>query len=124
MLTAEITFAVNGKELSVDSFVQAIVEGLRTLVLDELNHSSGKRENPNREHAHPTSESPRHAVSVREAARLLSLSRRTLDNYIALKRIRVVRVGRRVLVPMTSVNEVARRGIPGGSQQTFQNERQ
>jgi len=37
---------------------------------------------------------------------------RTVHNYIGLKAIRTVRVGRRVLVPMKSVNEVATRGIP------------
>jgi len=58
------------------------------------------------------SEPSRQAVSVREAARLLSISRRTIENYIALKAIRAVRVGRRVLVPIKSVNEVAAKGIP------------
>jgi excisionase family DNA binding protein len=54
---------------------------------------------------------PRQAVSIREAARLLSISPRTVNKYVALKVIRTVRVGRRVLVPMESVNEVASRGI-------------
>lgn len=55
---------------------------------------------------------PRQAVSIREAARLLNLSTRTIQNYIALKAIRSVKVERRVLVPMKSVNEIAKRGIP------------
>jgi excisionase family DNA binding protein len=51
------------------------------------------------------------AVSKREAARLLGVCQRTVDNYIALKLIRSVQIGRRVLVPMRSVQEVASKGI-------------
>jgi excisionase family DNA binding protein len=43
------------------------------------------------------------AVDVREAARLTSLSARTIRRYILLGRLRVVRVGRRVLVPVESL---------------------
>ena len=112
MLSLEIKLFMNGKELSIDSVARAIAEQLRNSVRDEISRILSRPENPNRQSAHVTSESPRQVVSVREAARLLSLSRRTIDTYIALKKICVVRVGRRVLVPMTSVNEVAKRGIP------------
>lgn len=43
------------------------------------------------------------AVDIREAARLTSLSVRTLRRYVGLGRLRVVRVGRRILVPVESL---------------------
>jgi excisionase family DNA binding protein len=50
-------------------------------------------------------------VSKREAARLLGVCERTVDNYIALKSIRSIRVGKRVLIPMGSLHEVVSKGI-------------
>jgi excisionase family DNA binding protein len=43
-------------------------------------------------------EAPRLAVGVAEAARLADLSRRSIENYIALKVLPSVRVGRRRLI--------------------------
>ena len=116
MLTAEIRFVMQGKEVSLDSFVEAIVREVRASVRDEISRTFTKNghqdSNPSRRNS---SEIPRQAVSVREAARLLSISQRTVDKYVALKVIHTVRVGRRVLVPMKSVNEVVAslEGFPG-----------
>lgn len=43
------------------------------------------------------------AVSVAEAARLLDLSERTVREMVANERIKVVRVGSRVLIPRASL---------------------
>jgi len=112
MLNVEIRFVMQGKEVSVDSFVEAIVREVRASVREEIGRTLPKHEqqvfdSPRR----VNSEIPRQAVSVREAARLLSISQRTVDKYVALKVIRTVRVGRRVLVPMKSVNEVVTKVI-------------
>ncbi len=113
MLSVEIRFVMQGKEVSVDSFVEAIVREIRASVREEMSRTLSREQNPPRELPQVlVQEMPRQTVSVREAARLLSLSRRTIENYIASKAIRAVRVGRRVLVPMKSVNEVAAKGIP------------
>lgn len=45
------------------------------------------------------------AVDLREAARLTSLSVRTLRRYIRQNRLHVVRVGRRVVVPMAALRQ-------------------
>jgi excisionase family DNA binding protein len=111
MLSIEIRFAKQGKEVSLDSFIEDIVRQLRASVRDEINRVLSGLETQSRAPHEP----PRQAVSVREAARLLSLSQRTIHNYIASNAIRTVRVGRRVLVPMKSVNEVALRGVPKNS---------
>jgi excisionase family DNA binding protein len=51
-------------------------------------------------------------LSKREAARLLSLSVRTVDNLIAQNRLLVRRVGRRVLIPRRGLEEFARHDHP------------
>jgi len=113
MLSVEIRFLMQGREVSVDSFLEAIVREVRASVREEIGRTLPKQEQQGSDSPRKVdSEIPRQAVSVREAARLLSISPRTVQNYIGLKAIRTVRVGRRVLVPMKSVNEVASRGIP------------
>jgi len=49
------------------------------------------------------------AYSKIEAAKLISVSVRTIDNLIAMKEITVRRIGRRVLVPHTSITAFLRR---------------
>ena len=112
MLNVEVRFLMQGKELSVDSLVEALLREVRSSVREEISRALPKHEQQG-PYPRPRvgSEMPRQAVSVREAARLLSISTRTVDKYVALKVIRTVRVGRRVLVPMKSVNEVLARGI-------------
>ena len=109
----DIRFVMQGKEVSVDSFVEAIVRQVRSLVREEISRTLSREHNSSRESPQvPINEASRQAVSIREAARLLSISPRTIHNYIASRAIRTVRVGRRVLVPMKTVYEVANRGIP------------
>jgi len=48
-------------------------------------------------------------VSKKEAARVLSVSPRTIDNLIASKELSVRRVGRRCLIPRTALEAFARR---------------
>lgn len=51
-------------------------------------------------------------LSKREAARMVSLSLRTLDNLIAQRRLQVRRVGRRVLIPRKALDEFSRHDHP------------
>ena len=118
MVSFEVRFLMQGKEVSLDSVVEAIVRDVRTSVREELNRSLGRQDSQIREAPPAIANEPlRVAVSVREAARLLSLSRRTIENYIASKAIHAVHVGKRVLVPMKSVNAVAARGVPRRSRE-------
>lgn len=112
MLNVEIRFIIDGHEVSLDSFAQTIVREVRTSVREEFNRNFTKEENLNCQLPHKSgSETPRQAVSVREAARLLSISPRTVDKYVALKVIPTFRIGRRVLIPMKNVNEIVSKGI-------------
>lgn len=123
MLNVEIRFLMQGKELSFDSFVQAIAREVRASVRGEVRRTQSIHASQSRESSQETlNELSRRAVSIREAARLLSISPRTIHNYIASNSIRTVRVGRRVLVPMKSVNEVLARGIPWNRNQKLTRE--
>jgi excisionase family DNA binding protein len=51
------------------------------------------------------------AVDIREAARLLSLSARTIRRHIQSGRIKAVRVGRRVLVPIEALTAMVKPGF-------------
>jgi excisionase family DNA binding protein len=113
MLNIEIRLFMQGKEVSVDEVLETIVREVRASVRDEISRTFPKHEQRDSDSPRRAdSGMPLQAVSVREAARLLSISPRTLHSYIGLKAIRTVRVGRRILVPMKSVSEVASRGIP------------
>jgi excisionase family DNA binding protein len=50
------------------------------------------------------------AVDVREAARLTSLSTFTIRRYIRRGHIRAIRLGRRVVVPLESLEKLVRDG--------------
>jgi excisionase family DNA binding protein len=53
------------------------------------------------------------AVDIQEAGRLLSLSPRTIRRHIQSGRIKgVVRIGRRVLVPVETLKEMVREASP------------
>jgi excisionase family DNA binding protein len=113
MINLEIRLAMGGKEVSFDPFVEIIVQKVRASIREEMSRVRPVQEQRESDFSRgANSEMPRQAVSIREAARLLSISPRTVDKYVALKVIRTVRFGRRVLVPMKSVNEVAAKGIP------------
>jgi excisionase family DNA binding protein len=114
VLNVEIRFFVGDQEIaSLDSFTQTIVQEVRASVRDELSQHFSKQDNLKGQTApRKVPETSRRAVSIREAARLLSISTRTLQNYISLKAIPTIRIGRRVLIPAKSVDEISSRGIP------------
>ena len=51
---------------------------------------------------------------VGEAAKMLGVSAATVRQYVARGRLRAVRVGRRVLVPMEVLEQVIVEGVPAG----------
>lgn len=52
------------------------------------------------------------AMSKQEAAQMLGVSLRTLDRLIALKELQVRRLGRRVLIPRTALENLLRSNHP------------
>lgn len=51
-------------------------------------------------------------LNKKEAARILGVSLRTIDRLIALKELPVRRLGRRVLIPRSSLDNFLRRDHP------------
>jgi len=56
--------------------------------------------------------SDRLLVSKRDAASLLSVSVRTIENLIAAKRLIARKLGRRTLIPRSAIEQLARRDVP------------
>jgi excisionase family DNA binding protein len=48
------------------------------------------------------------AVSIKDAARLTSLSARTIRRYIKSSRLRAIYIGSRCIIPMESIRELLR----------------
>lgn len=91
------------------SDLKSFLERIRQIVRQELERIPGS---PPAANESPTVPATRQALAVSkaEAAKILGVSRRTIDYSIALKEINVLRVGRRVLVPMKSLEAIVRRG--------------
>jgi len=54
-------------------------------------------------------------VSIRDAARLMSVSTRTIQNLIAAKRLPARKLGRRTLISRSALEQLARRDTPSPS---------
>ncbi len=51
-------------------------------------------------------------VSIRDAARMLSVSSRTIQNLLAAKRLPARKIGRRTLIPHSALEQLARHDTP------------
>lgn len=113
MFNAEIIVRLNGQDFSIEALIAKLSEGIRHAVKTELLQHKDRPPISTHESIIPQQEQLRavRAISKKEAARLLGLSVRTIDHYVAVKMIRVIRVGRRVLVPTTSINSILRTGL-------------
>ena len=103
MLSIEVHIVSNGRLLSLDD-VTDLVAGK---VANRLSLELKERSVPPSE---VTRSDSRKAVGINEAARMLGIGRSTLWNLISEGRSRVVRLGRRVLIPMAVINAALRDG--------------
>ena len=99
-----------GHVFSLDEFSKSLLSEVRQIIRQEMQRVCVPfaATEPQREDARETKRAL--AVSKAEAARILGVSRRTIDYSIALKQIGVSREGRRVLVPIKSLEAAVRRG--------------
>jgi excisionase family DNA binding protein len=58
-----------------------------------------------------SSSADRLAVTIAEAARMTSLSRGTIRGYARIGRIKVIKVGRRTIVPIATLQDLVRTGL-------------
>ncbi len=89
MLNVEARFIVAGQEVSPGSFAEVVVRKVRQSVREEISRTLGQPIRNSALTQSLDSKVPPQAVSVREVARLMSISPRTVEKYIALKVIAV-----------------------------------
>lgn len=112
-MTLKLILEANGHRqvLSLDELAEAFLQAIRAAVRQEIQRvlPSGSTPAPPEE---KKSEVVRPvALSKAKAAQALGVSVRTLDYCIAQRKIRVLRIGRRVLVPMNSIESILKRGV-------------
>ena len=108
----KLIFESNGRQtsLSLDEFARSFLEAVQRVVRQELEDFMEQpvlREG--RDAKSPPS--PPLALSKVKAAQALGVSVRTVDYCIANHGIRVTRIGRRVLVPLNSLEALLKQGI-------------
>jgi excisionase family DNA binding protein len=113
IMTVKLILELNGRRpvLSLDELAESFLEAIRSSIRQEIQQvlPSGSISTPPHEKK-PEAVRPV-ALSKAKAAQALGVSVRTLDYCISQRRIRVLRIGRRVLVPMNSIEAVLKRGV-------------
>lgn len=109
----KLIFKLNGEEIScsLDEVAKSFLDAVQRVVRKELDavltHPAPRE---GRDAQSPPSRPL--ALSKAKAAQALGISVRTIDYCIANHGIRVTRIGRRVLVPLNSLEAVLKQGIP------------
>jgi len=109
-LKLNVEFDQEGRALSLDQFTKTFLEAVQKIVRQELERWHVAHPVPVDKPPAPPETKRALAVSKAEAAKILGVSRRTIDYSITLKEIKVFRVGRRVLVPVDSLEAIVKRG--------------
>ncbi len=111
-MTVKFIIEVNGQRqvFSLDEFAKSILEAIRTTIRQEVERLHSPGATPATSPAKDSEVSRPVALSKAQAAQALGVSVRTIDNCIAQQKIRVLRIGRRVLIPMNTIEAVLKRG--------------
>jgi excisionase family DNA binding protein len=109
-LKLNVEFDHEGRVLSLDQFTRTFLEAVQKIIRQELERWHVAHTAPMEKPAASSETKRPLAVSKAEAAKILGVSRRTIDYSITLKEIKVFRVGRRVLVPVDSLEAIVKRG--------------
>ncbi len=117
MFTVELRFKENGRDISLDQFVDEIAQKFALVLKEHFSSNMHDSFLSARAEFISTASSekgpmPPKAVGVTEAARLLGIRPPTLRVMIMKERVRVVRIGRRVLVPMETIDKILQDGVP------------
>lgn len=111
-MTVKFIIEVNGQRqaFSLDEFAKSVLEAIRTTIRQEVERLHSPGATPATPPAKDSEVNRPVALSKAQAAHALGVSVRTIDNCIAQQKIRVLRIGRRVLVPMNSIEAALKRG--------------
>jgi excisionase family DNA binding protein len=112
MLTIELKLKLEGREVPIDKFLEIIAtqigEGIRNEVRQMISLQPKSQPTLLKQDA---ALSKRRALGVREAANTLALSEASVRNFIREGRLFAVKVGRRVLIPLESLEKTLTEGI-------------
>ncbi len=116
MFDVEVRFSVDGRYVSVHGFLEALLAEIRKAMNEGIQKLPQGRpvvgELPRLQLEEGEQKAPKPlAVGVNEAAKMLGISPWTLRLYVGQGKIRVVRIGRRVLVPMEILEKVMVEGV-------------
>jgi excisionase family DNA binding protein len=111
VFTVELRFKIANQEVPLERFGEVFLGK----VLESLRHDIRQIQIPvpverpvQREQLQPK----RRAVGINEAAELVDLSTATIRKYVAERRIFSVRAGRRILIPMETLDKILGEGVP------------
>ena len=109
----KLIFKSNSEEtfLSFDEVAKSFLDAVQRVVRKELKAVLAQPALRGGRDAHSPTSRPL-ALSKAKAAQALGISVRTIDYCIANHGIRVTRIGRRVLVPLNSLEALLKQGIP------------
>jgi len=115
MFDIEVRFLVGGRSVALDEFVEALALRVAKAVQGEVQGFSAERAGvqafPWQVQREERKEPKRLAVGIIEAAKMLGISPATVRQYVARGRLRAVRVGRRVLLPVEVLERVMVEGL-------------
>jgi excisionase family DNA binding protein len=119
MFNVEVRLSVDGRYVSVQGFVEALVAEIRKVVSEGVQRPPQARpmavEIPWREREERERKGPKPlAVGVDEAAKMLGVSSATIRRHVSCGRLRAVHVGKRVLLPMEVLEKVMVEGVAAG----------
>ncbi len=105
-----IEFDEDHQFFTLEELTRPLLDAVRNAVRQEVDRVLSSRPLLSPQPAKDTDSNRPLALSKAKAAQALGVSVRTIDNCISQKRIRVLRIGRRVLVPMDSIQAALRNG--------------
>lgn|ERR1700739_1642523 len=95
----------------LDELAKSFFAAIQSAIRQEVERAVSSGPPPILQQAKNTQVIPPAALSKTKAAQALGVSVRTLDYCIAQRKIRVMRIGRRVVVPMNSIEAVLKRSV-------------
>jgi excisionase family DNA binding protein len=107
-----ICYEFNGQRrvFSLDELAKSFLEAIQTAIRQEVGRVLSSGAIPTPQDAKESEVNRPVALSKAKAAHALGVSVRTIDDCIARHKIRVLRIGRRVLIPMNSIEAALKRG--------------
>jgi excisionase family DNA binding protein len=115
MFSIDVKFRIAGREVSFDKFSEALIAQILDTIRDQAQKNLPQRRPP--EPATFRSPEPSRpgvkprVVSIPEAARLLGLSQATIRAWVYRRRLHHVRLGRRVMIPIETVDKILSEGL-------------